>query len=375
MRIAVNTRFLLKNKLEGFGHFTKESLKRMVLNHPDVHFDFLFDRAFDDSFLFAPNVHPIVLPPPARHPFLWYIWFEWSVARWLNKNKPDLFLSTDGYASLHARVPQVTVIHDLAFEHFNDNVNSLMLRYMRRFTPLFCLKSERLATVSEFTKSDLIQRYELDARKIDVVYNGASERYQPIAEVEQANIRARFTNNKPYFLYVGSIHPRKNIVRLLEAFDSFKNRTGSDTQLLMAGRMAWKTGDVQETLQTMKHRDSVLFTGYIDDETLAQVTASARCLFYVSLFEGFGIPIIEAMKSGVPVVCSSNSATGETAGIAALKVDPYEMPQIAEAMIQIDSNALLRSQLIQAGMLRQADFSWEKTADSLWNCCMKALKK
>ena len=107
--IAVNTRFLIKNKLEGIGLFTYESLKRITQTHSEIDFYFLFDRKFDTEFIFGDNVKPIVLFPPARHPFLWYWWFEFSVANWLNKNKPDLFLSTDGYACLGTETPQVLV--------------------------------------------------------------------------------------------------------------------------------------------------------------------------------------------------------------------------------------------------------------------------
>ena len=120
--IAVNTRFLIKNKLEGIGLFTYESLKRVTQAHPEIDFYFLFDRPFDSEFIFGENVKPVVLSPQARHPLLWYWWFEISVARWLNKNKPDLFISTDGYGCLQTEVPQVLVMHDLAYEHFTDNV-------------------------------------------------------------------------------------------------------------------------------------------------------------------------------------------------------------------------------------------------------------
>ena len=173
--IAVNTRFLIKNKLEGIGLFTCESLKRITHAHPEIDFYFLFDRDFDAEFIFAENVKPVVLFPQARHPFLWYWWFEISVAGWLNKNKPDLFLSTDGYACLKTEVPQVTVMHDLAFKHFKNHVPFIARKYYEYFMPRFAQKAKRVATVSEFSKQDIVNQYGIAADKIDVVYNGAKE--------------------------------------------------------------------------------------------------------------------------------------------------------------------------------------------------------
>ena len=122
MRIAINTRFLLKDKLEGIGWFTFEVVKQLVTNHPEHEFIFLFDRPYDKSFVFAKNVTPVVINPPARHPLLWYWWFEWSVPYALKKHKIDLFFSPDGYLSLKTNVPTVIVMHDLAFEHHPEDV-------------------------------------------------------------------------------------------------------------------------------------------------------------------------------------------------------------------------------------------------------------
>ncbi len=118
LKIAVNTRLLLPDKMEGIGYFAYETLLRITRAHPDVEFHFLFDRPYDSSFIFSDNVKPVVLFPPARHPFLWYWWFEWSVAGYLKKNKFDLFLSPDGYCSLSSDTPTLAIQHDIAFEHY-----------------------------------------------------------------------------------------------------------------------------------------------------------------------------------------------------------------------------------------------------------------
>ena len=141
MRIAVNTRFLLPNKLEGIGRFTLEVLRRMVNSHPEHEFYFFFDRKYDPSFVLSENVIPIILFPPARHPFLFYWWFEWSVARALKKHNIDVFLSTDNFCSLNTKVPTVLVTHDLAFAHFPEQVGFLQRKYYQYFTPRFLAKA------------------------------------------------------------------------------------------------------------------------------------------------------------------------------------------------------------------------------------------
>jgi len=373
LKIAVNTRFLLKNKLEGFGHFTNETLKRITQRHPEVQFCFIFDRPYDVSYIYGPNVKAVVLHPQARHPLLWYLWFEVSTAIWLKINKPDLYLCMDGYACMNTSAKQVTVMHDLAFEHFDDSIKSYQLRYMRKNSPLFAHKVNRIATVSEYSKADIVEKYKIKADKIDVVYNGANHLYKVLEDSEKEKIKQTYTQGKDYFVYVGSIHPRKNVKRLLEAFDEYKTLSGSDKKLLLVGRMAWQTSDVNDTVQAMKHKVDVVFTGYVSDEELANCVGAAFALCYVSLFEGFGIPIVEAMKSGVPVVCSNISSMLEVGLNASIQVNPYEIKEITNAMLFLEKENDVRTSLIQKGLQRQHDFTWDKTAQKLWDCCMKVI--
>ena len=137
MRIAVNTRLLLKGKLEGIGWYTNETLKRIVREHPEHEFIFFFDRPYDPSFIFASNVTPVVFEPQARHALLFYIWFELRIPYMLRKYKADLFLSTDGLLSLKTKVPTCLVIHDLAFEHYPEHLKRSHRMYLRKFSPLF----------------------------------------------------------------------------------------------------------------------------------------------------------------------------------------------------------------------------------------------
>jgi glycosyltransferase involved in cell wall biosynthesis len=276
LHIAVNVRFLLPgDKLEGIGRFTLETLRHMVQQQPEHTFHFLFDRAFDARYLLAPNVVPHVLRPPARHPLLWVAWFEGAVAQWLRKHRPAVFLSPDGFTTLRTRVPRVTVLHDLAFEHFPQDVNKLVLRYYRYFTPRFARASERLVAVSEATKQDIVRTYGIAESKISVVYNAADAHFRPQPVAVQQATRERYAAGKDYFLFVGALQPRKNLVNLLRAFDAFKMATGATTKLLIVGRTAWKAGPIFEVYQQLQHHHDVHLTGRVTDAELVELYAAA----------------------------------------------------------------------------------------------------
>lgn len=374
MVIAVNTRFLLKDKLEGIGWFTYETLKRIVTANPQHQFHFIFDRPYDPSFVFGSNVTPHVIGPPARHPLLWYLWFEFSLPRLLKHIKPDLFLSPDGYLSLSTRVPQVTVIHDLGYEHYPTHVDALTLWYYRHFVPRYALKASRVATVSEYSKQDISIRYNVPAEKIDVVYNGAHEAFQPLTDEQKSNIRNLHTNGLPYFIYAGAVQPRKNVDNLFRAFDLFKTQYALPHKLVIVGRLAWKTGAALDAYNNMVHKQDVVLTGHLGRAELAQLMGAAEALTYVSLFEGFGIPIVEAFQCHVPVITSNVTSMPEVAGDAALLVDPMNVNAMALAMQCVATDVELRNDLVEKGKQRLQKFNWESTAERLWQTMLQAVK-
>lgn len=366
MKIAVNTRLLLKGKLEGIGWFTYQTLKLMVENHPEHEFIFIFDRPYDASFIFGKNVTPVVVGPPARHPVLFYLWLDWSVAFVLRKYKADVFLSPDGFGSLNSKVPTCLVIHDLAFEHYPEHLKTSHSLYFRKFTPRFARKAKRIVTVSEYSKQDIAQRYHIPAEKIAVSNNAAHEEYVPLDWETRENIKQKYTEGCEYFIFAGALHPRKNIVNLLKAFIRFKKRNRSNMKLVIVGRMAWNYKEVVEMKNEMPFKEEVIWLGYLDVRELAQVMGAAYLLVYASLFEGFGIPIIEAYKCGVPAVVSNTSSMPEVAGDAALIADPNDYRDIAEKMTLLYKDETLRSKLVAETQVQAAKYTWEKAAQILW---------
>jgi glycosyltransferase involved in cell wall biosynthesis len=373
MRIAVNTRLLLKGRLEGIGWYTHQMLERIVRAHPEHEFIFFFDRQYDESFVFAPNVTPVVVHPQARHAVLFYIWFEWSIPALLRKYKADLFLSTDGFCSLSTKVPTCLVMHDLAFEHYPQHLKLSHRLYLQHWSPRFARKASRIVTVSEYSKNDIAERYRIRPDKIDVTYNGAHPSYVPLKWEEREAIKAQYTSGQEYFIFAGALHPRKNVLALLQAFIKFKKRQRSPIKLVIVGRMAWKFKELVALRETMPFKEDVVWAGYMNVDELSKVMGAAYALIYPSLFEGFGIPILEALKCGVPAVVSNTSSMPEVAGDAALLVDPTDVDDIAAKMGLIYKDEVLRAKLVAAAAPQAAKFDWDLSAVQLWDSMMACI--
>jgi len=359
--------------MEGIGVHAFNVLKRITVNHREHQFLFLFDRKYSEEFIFSSNITPLVLYPQARHPILFYWWFEYSVARILNQVKPDIFYSPDGFLSLKTDVPSIPVIHDLNYEHYPKDTPGPASWYYRHYSPLFAAKARRIITVSEFSKQDIMQHYNVAANKIDVVYNAADGSYIPMPENEKKEIRTKYSQGEEYFLYVSALHPRKNVRRLLEAFDKVKERSGSLLKLVLVGPHYFKNSEMDEAFQNMKFKTDVIFTGRLNVEELSKVMGAAFSLVYVSYFEGFGIPLVEAMQCGIPIIASNITSIPEVTKDTARMVDPFSVDSITEGMLELLKNEALRKEFVEKGYERCKFFSWDKTAELTWQSFKKAI--
>ncbi len=289
--------------------------------------------------------------------------------------RPDLFLSPDGFLSLGARCRQLPVIHDINFEHHPGDSKWLTSKYYRYFFPRFASEATRIATVSEFSKKDISDTYKIDPSKIDVVYNGINEFFKPADDWSQQGTRTKFSYGKPYFLCVGALHPRKNIKRLIEAFGIFKKNLKSDVKLMFAGPGFWGLKEIRRTIEKCEYQNDIIFTERLSDEDLSKVMSAALALTYVPYFEGFGIPVIEAMAAEIPVITSNVTSLPEVAGDAALLVDPLNISDIAAAMARVYQNRELREELISRGRARCHNFSWDRSAALLWESVEKSVRE
>lgn len=374
MRIAVNTRLLLHDRLDGIGWFTAETARRMVLAHPEHEFFFFFDRKPHPEFLFADNVTPVVLCPQARHPVLWHLYFEWSTQIALKRYKIDLYLSPDGMMPLNPKVPTLNVIHDLNFEHASGNLKASHQRYMSHYFPLFARNATRLATVSSYSKKDIAETYGIPAEKIDVVYDGAHSNYRPHSDNEKEAIRRRFTDGHPFVIFISTILKRKNLANLLLAFDKVKEDKGNeDLKLVVVGSRVWWQDELESAWNGMKHQSDVIFPGRVEPNDLSALLSAAEMLVYPSYFEGFGIPILEAMYAETAVIASRTTSMPEVGGDAVLYIDPSDIDDIAHAISRLRDKTL-RQEFIEKGRLQRQKFSWEITANLLWDSMMKTIK-
>ena len=374
MKIAVNTRLLIPGRLDGIGRFADETLRIITTKHPEHEFVFYFDRKPDEQFIYNQNIKPVVLQPPARHPFLFLAWFEASLPLHFMRSKPDVFLSPDGFLSLTTNIKSVGVIHDLNFEHFPEDIPFLVRKYYSNMFPRFARKASRIATVSEYSKSDISKTYHIDPDKIDVVYNGAGSIFKPLQASDKEATKQKFSHGNDYFFFIGTLHPRKNLVNLFKAFDLFKKTDSKGIKLVLAGARMWWTDEIRLAYEGMEHLDDVIFTGRVTDNELAALMASALALMYVSYFEGFGIPILEAFHCDTPVITSNVTSMPEVAGNAAVLIDPFSITSIADAMQKVASDEAFREKLIVEGRKQREQFSWERTAEKLWECVEKTLE-
>jgi glycosyltransferase involved in cell wall biosynthesis len=376
MIIAVNTRFLRPDQLEGIGWYTYELLKVMVAQHPEDQFLFFFDRPFSERFKLAENVTCIHLKPPARHPLLWLIWFEWSLARALKKHHVDVLLSPDGYASLSSPVKTLMVTHDIAHVAFPEHISFLVRKYYAYFVPRFLKRAETVVTVSEYTKKDILHHYpQIPAAKIHAVYNGCRKEFVPLLENEKREVKKKYADGADYFFYVGAVQPRKNIHRLIAAFDQFKTNSKAPIKLLIGGRFAWQTGEVSNAYNLALHKSDIVFLGYLDNEEVPRLMGAAYALTYVSLFEGFGLPLVEAMNCGVPFITSDGSSMAEVAGRAGLLVDPFDVGSIEKALLEIYENKTRYTELIEMGKMEKERFSWTRAAERVYDLLVDLFRK
>lgn len=375
MRIALNARHLLVNRLEGVGIVTDEVMRRIATTHPEDQLDYYFDRKFDPRFIHHSNVKGYTLHPVTRLPILIRYWLDHPVKKHITKQNADVFFSPDGFIPLGMAIPKVSMIHDVAYLRYPEYLQPRISAFYKKWIPRYLAYTDHIITVSEFSKSEIIAGYNIQPDKISVVYNGITDSYKPVDETRKKTVREQYANGKPYFVYLGAIHPRKNILTLVKAFEQFKSSDTSDHQLVLAGRASWRTEEVFKTIAASPWKDSFHLPGYIATDDATALVGSAEAMIYPSFYEGFGLPLVEAMACGVPVICSNVSSLPEVAGNAALLFDPNDADQLAHHMTTLTQDDALRNELVKRGNERSQYFSWDKAADQIYEILKRFGKK
>lgn len=289
------------------------------------------------------------------------------VGQWMrlgfNRLVPDatLFHATEHLLMPLRGVPTVLTVHDLIFRRFRQYHKRLNYWYLNLAMPLYVRHADAIIAISQCTRRDLIAAYGVPPEKVTVVYEAAAPPFAPPSAGQVAQVRARYGLPERFLLTVGTIEPRKNLPRLLMAFETVA-RQGLVDAWVIVGRPGWLYDDFFARLEASPWRKKVILPGFVPDEHLPAVNAAATVAVLPFLYEGFGLPVLEAMACGTPVVCSEASSLPELGGDAARYFDPTDVEAMVATLVEVLSDEALRGEMRRQGLRQAACFSWERAA-------------
>lgn len=332
--------------VDHLGHNAKDGAYRFVVFSPERFFGNGFDHEKSRS-------RPLSLGE------------QFDLVRYNCAVGPNLLHSPQFNIPLLSGIPQVTTIHDCAYakypEEFTSPVDRLLHAVMFRAA---LQKSRKIIAVSQATKDDLVARFKISESKIRVIHEGVDESFRRWPDSKQMEaFKGRYGIEGDYVLFVGVARPRKNIERVLRAFATARKDLPQSLKLIIAGPEDRRFIDIRKRVQELGIADSVIQTGKVSDRELCCLYRSALCLVFPTLYEGFGLPILEAMASGTPVITSHRPAHTEVAGEAAMLIDPLSTEQLMEAIVMVVADKKLRQELAEKGLIRAGMFSWDRCAE------------
>jgi len=286
----------------------------------------------------------------------------------------DVLFCPVNVVPLASPVPSVVTVHDLAFLAYPEAFHAAKRRYLTAMTRLSVRRARHIIAVSAHTRDDLVHHFGVRPERITVIPNAADERYRP-ADSPEGITRFKAANNLPdrFVLFVGTLEPRKNLRRLIEAF-ALLSGDDPDVKLVIVGASGWLTSDLAPLVQTRGLSNHIIFAGYVPDDDLPRWYQAATVFCYPSLYEGFGLPVLEAMGCGTPVVTSRTSSLPKVAGDAALLVDPPDVRGLANALQSVLADDARRRAMSEAGIARSHAYSWERTATATLNVIRDAAR-
>jgi glycosyltransferase involved in cell wall biosynthesis len=304
---------------------------------------------------------------PTSRPLVRILWEQLLLPWQLSVHRVDLLHGLAYAVPVACACSVVVTVHDLTFFRFPDTLPPLRRVYLRAATRSATRRALRVIAVSRQTRDDLVQYLDVPAEKVDVVHNGVAESFHPAPAEEVALFRQRRGLPRRFLLFLGTLEPRKNVVSLLEAFAGWREQAGRDggqegIKLVVAGAKGWYFERIFARAEQLGLGDEVLFPGFLPAGELPWWYRAADCFIYPSVYEGFGLPVLEAMACGTPVITSSVSSLPEVAGSAAIMVDPQDVPALAEAIGRVVRDAGLREMMRHAGLQQAARFSWDQAA-------------
>ena len=367
----------LVSQLTGVGHYTLELARNLALAAPTDSFMLVSPQPMLPSTLEAienqsvPNLSHVTLARGALNRRWWSI----GLPRYLSKSAFDLFHGTNYEIPLWLRLPSVVTIHDLSLLLHSDAHERHLVRRARWRLPLMVKAASTIITPSNSVKTEVCETFKLDPEKVSVTPEAPRPSFLRRQDGEVSKLRTRLGITQDFVLYVGTIEPRKNLRRVVEAFERLLRTTSLSPKLVIAGGQGWLMDDFTSYIRGKGLQDEVCLTGYLEDQDLGALYSLCRAFVYPSLYEGFGLPPLEAMACGAPVICSSIPALIETVGTAARWIDPYNVDDLAQAMIELLSDERVQEHYARLGTAHVQKFSWEQTALKTLEVYREAQKK
>jgi len=354
----------LGSQLTGVGHYTLELARNLALAAPTDTFTLISPQPLLPSSLdaiqnhSAPNLSYVNLAPGALNRRWWSI----GLPLYLSRSSFDLFHGTNYEIPLWTRRPSVVTIHDLSLLLHSDAHERHLVRRARWRLPLMVKSASKIITPTNSVKKEVCETLGVDPEKVSVTPEAPRLSFRRRDDTEVIKLRRRLGIEGPFVLYVGTIEPRKNLRRLVEAFEQLLRTTSLSPKLVITGGQGWLMDDFASLIRQKKLENLICLTGYLEDEELCGLYSSCKAFVYPSLYEGFGLPPLEAMACGAPVICSRIPALEETVGTAARLVDPHDVDELARAMIEMLSDERMREQYARLSNDHVQKFSWEQTA-------------
>ena len=359
MRVALDAIPLVAAKT-GIGHYTDALAEALARIHTDHQYTLLspFDFPFPVTAATPSNLSKVFLPVRSVFRRWWLV----GLPALLQVSPFDLFHGTNYCIPVFAPCPTVVTVHDLSLfrrsqTHEDDNV-----RRGKRRIPLMIRRASMIIAPSEWTRGEVIEHFGIDPQRVRVIQEGARREMKPLPASESEGVLRRHAIDGPYLLYVGTIEPRKNLPVLLRAYDELLRTTPHRPRLVLCGGNGWKYDEVYRLVEELKLGEMVRFLGYVADEDLPALYSAAECFLYPSVYEGFGLPPLEAMACGTPVITSNASSLPEVVGEGGLMHDPEDVRALTIGMARVLGEADLRRHLREVGQSRAELFSWDRAA-------------
>lgn len=373
MKVALELQPCCGNR-SGIGTYTYE-LARHLRNEDGLSFSgnvFRFLNHGRKDAAFGEMTFPIYTQTSMSYRVYRRIWHMLPISYTMLFPKADLNIFFDYIVP--PRVPGriMTTIHDMTYLRFPETMGRRNLDRIRGEIDRTVEMSDRILTVSEFSKREIIKLLRVTPEKVSVVYNAPSISYD---QVSLALLQKKYRICTPYLLYVGTIEPRKNVLRLLHAFAQLKEEMGIPHQLVLAGSIGWRAEEFQRAVSVSRWKEQIILTGYVSAAEKNTLYRYADAFVFPSIYEGFGIPPLEAMAFGCPVVCSDAASLPEVVGDAAELVDPMEVDSIAAGMLRVLTDESYRMKLVQRGYAQAKKFNWEDSANKLMQICREVLEE